>query len=281
MAANHQAQTFTFQFDTIRPGRAPASTYRQVPAERFAECFDKAADWVRAGTMSNQDKPLAQRVLFAAYVYGPGLAKRPVSELYRPEIERRLEELGLLALDRPRIVALLWADLGAGYRAYKVRKSTEVLDGFERPHVANHDLVPVEHGQERLAFGWAADRLWWPRGLWLDQPALLFCQYVGLVEPILQQIPQVSARMPDGKVVLAPCDLDRKGEANRPYPYIRPTRSRAKIQDHRARWPNAGEDLLWVPKEILIRRYGYGRDGLRSARADGISPLVTGCVTTS
>ena len=141
------ATTFTFQFDTIRPGEKPDTRYRSnIPPERFLECFDKAVNWTIEGTLANEDKPARKRTLYNAYVYGPGLAKRPCKELYRPEIEHRLEELGLLAIDRPRVVALLWADLnasgtGAGYRAYKVRQTTETLPDFERPHVTHYDLV--------------------------------------------------------------------------------------------------------------------------------------------
>jgi len=253
--------TFTFQFDTIypKPGSKPRvkTVYRRdIPADRVLERFDQAAEWTYA---DDSDKPRAQRTIRCSYVWGPGIRKTPCSAMYKPGVERQLEKLGLLAIDRPRIIAFLWADLGDGYMAYKVRKTTEALEGFERPHVTCYDLVTVEPAKTRYAFYHAKDLLWHDRGLWLSKPALIFSQHWQVTVDALKEIPQVACLMPNGKAYLAPCALDWKG-ADREYPYIKPTRSTRKIRNYRSRWPTAG-DVKWSPKSLLIDQYGWGLDG--------------------
>jgi len=242
---------YTIQFQTVQYGRVVRSEHRDnIPPEDVLDRFDQAAHW--AGNTS------APHTAYCAYVWGPGLRKTPCMGIYRAEVEQCLEAQGLLALDRPRFVALLWADLDNGYKASKVRKTTETLDGFERPNVTCYDLVPVEPDKVPLAFTWVSGRFWRDRGLWLGKPALLFSQHWQVTVDVLREIPQVAHLMVvDGEVYDAPVSFDWHGAGRQPYPYIKPTRTRTRIHEYRARWPLA-DDVKWTPKALLIKRHGYG-----------------------
>jgi len=205
------------------------------------EKFNAACEWRRVSISHN------------CSFYGPGIMKTTCDEYARTRLRDVLKPLGLVPLE-PVYVGLLWADLdGQGYWLYKIREGTEELPGFERPHTVAYSLVPVDPDKTRAAFAWAQEELWRPRGIWLGQPALLFCFDIMGVMEALPQIPQVRQCLAGGKLYFAPARYDWRGQDNTPYPYIKPTRARDRVQGLRSRYPTAG-DVLWTPTEILLRQ---------------------------
>ena len=243
----------TYAFEWRIDGKRIKTSY--VQRSNLWERFNQAAEWVYADPVRR-----------SASYYGPGVMRVLVGEYARNRLREILEPLGLVP-EEPHYIGLLWADLGQGYELHKIRKETEHLEGYERPHSLVYSLVRVDDDKIRAAFAWASDMIWRDHGVWInDKPALVFCFDVQGAYKALAEIERVRRLLHNGKVVDAPAAYDWNGVDN-DYPFIKPTRSRRKIQDHRSRWPSA-TDVLWTPKPLLIERYGYG------ANQGGLNPLL-------
>jgi hypothetical protein len=106
------------------------------------------------------------------------------------------------------------------------------------------------------AHSWARRQGWRDWGIWLDHcPALVFAADYQAVACGLADIPEVAKLLDDGEVIHAP--VRYRAQQRDPYPRIAPTRGQRKIQRLRAQYPTVEEDMAYVPKEVLIRRYGY------------------------
>ena len=241
--------TYTFEFEYTTPDGQQRWQTRTVPAKDLWQRFGEAADWRRAGTHEQ-----ARRVFF----YGPGVFRRVVDETARDRLVEVLEPLGLLPLDRPQYVGLLWADLGKGYVLHKIRKATVELEGYERPHVAVHTLEAVPGDKTQAGMRWARETCWKPYGCWINEkPALLWAGRLTVAAQALEDMLEVAPLLHNRRYLRAPCAYDWRGENNKPYPYIKPTRSVPQIHRQRARWPNA-LDVKWTPSEVLRERHGDG-----------------------
>jgi len=244
------ASVYTFEFRWQDAHHQTQLRKRYVPIAELWPKFDLAADWRRGGKPSD-----VRTVSF----YGPGISRSLCDELARDRLREVLEPLGLVPLE-PAYVGLLWARLDGedGYHLYKVRSESVILEGFERPYLIHHGLEQVDDDKVDQAFWWAQEKCWMSRGIWLnDCPALVFMGNHLTCWQALEDISEVARHFVNGRPLLAKVRYDYRGKENR-YPYMRPTRLRARIQDLRSRYPRATEDLAIVPTEVLRREYGEG-----------------------
>jgi len=242
-------QVYTFTFTFKANGQIRKQT-RRVPIAELWQKFNLAADWRREGVPEENRR---------SEVYGPGLSKVICDEYARRRLREILEPLGLVPIE-PEIIGLLWARLAGEdrYQLYKIRKETVELEGYERPHLIHHGLIPVSDDKVDAAFWWSTEKCWRDLGIWInDSPGLIIMSYVNTVKVALQDIPHIVPQLADGQVIRASVRFDYKGRANR-YPYMVPTRIKTRINDLRGRYPNATEDLAVVPTSILHASYGYG-----------------------
>lgn len=245
---------YTFEF-TYRSKQGMIKQHRRVPVGELWERFGQACDWRRSGP--------AEQVRSAS-VYGPGVYRTACTEYERDHLRSLLEPLGLVPFE-PAYVGLLWANLGHGYVLYKVRRETVEMEDYERPHVATTSLEPVDAEKVEAAFCWASEKCWHVKGVWVaDAPGLAWMGDWDTLANALQDCPQVARKLFEGRLITASVRYDWQNPTGS-YPYMRPTRLRARIQDLRARFPSAVEDLAVAPTCVLHRRYG---DGLPT----GISP---------
>ncbi len=248
-------RSYTFEFTIIGNGETKAFK-RRVHVDQLLERFDQAREWVEG----NNDG-LAR---FAS-VYGPGMQRRVCSEDTREWIVNKV--LPVYGPDHvgptpgaKRIIGLFWADRsgaeGTFYTMAKIVAQELIYEEFEQS-MTDYDLEEVAYMAQREAFTWAWKTNWRAFGFWFRRkPALVITGDLMRAQEALVGIPRVTERLETGKPERAPVryDADAKG----PYPFIAPTRSTPEIHRLRARYPTAGEDLAYVPLEILIHRHGHG-----------------------
>lgn len=242
---------YTFEFATIGPNSK--TSRRRVSAADLLEKFDQALAW-------RNEKPSR-----LCYVFGPGVMRTIVCQDARRHVERvhaeRTQSEQRQADQRKQWVGLAWGDLtnsvdGIEMVLYKCYRKVEEL-GFEQP-VAGYGLATIAPSDYDKAFRWAKEFGWRGIGFWYrDKPMLVFCGDPGEVQRAFSEMPNTGKHLETGQLERAPVRYARR-QTEPPYTFIQTTRSRRAIQQLRARYPNVGEDLKFVPSEILIRRHGYG-----------------------
>lgn len=242
---------YTFEFHWQDADNVTQKRVRRVPIAELWDKFDLACEWRR------NSKPSQVRT---ASVYGPGIMRRTCHEMSRDHLRETLEPLGLIPFE-PCYVGLVWASLAGsdGYHLYKVRQETAELDGFERPYVTQNALEMVDDEKVDTAFYWAMEKCWHPFPTWLnDRPAIAYCGDHSKCERAMANIGDIAPQLYDRRLIRSSVRFDWRGKEFRPYPYMKPTRLRTRIQDLRSRYPNASEDMAVVPRIVLERDYGRG-----------------------
>jgi hypothetical protein len=244
--------TFTFLIRG-RGSERDKTTKSKVKYPDLLGAIDKALEWW-----------LADPARHYAEVYGPGLAREPVTK------STRLYVLDKLATQIPnswRVIGLLWYDTnsgfapGAEYRLYKIRERDLVYPDMPDKRSTEYSLADVADEDRATALRWAYDHGWRDFGVWLrGRPALVFAADIDHALVIMPRTSELSLLANHGQIERAPVRYNWAA-IDPAYPLMSPTRSTRSIQKLRSRVPLASEDLAVTPLEILIQKYGY--DGKR------------------
>ena len=246
---NQPNATYTFEFTILEKGNVRTHR-RQVPKRDLLARYDDAMKWV-----SESPKHMA-------HVYGPQVGRSTVDKDTRNYIITHvLHDATDLEANKPTIIGLFYADLNdslapAEMVLWKVVRTVEHWEGFEKPHMS-YTLKRVAKDNEQKAFAWARVKGWKDWGTWYrGRPALVFSPDSHQVDAALSDMFDIAKHLEAGRLIRAPVRYSRRQD-QRPYRYIQTTRTRRDIQRMRSDYPTAGEDMKYVPQEILIRKYGY------------------------
>jgi hypothetical protein len=257
--------TFTFYFQQITEEEGYQEETRQTDSRQLWIRLQQAKQWQEAApgrTVSVEGRGLMREVLNPA--------------LYRYLLKELIPSLPEAQRPKPpgkQIIGLLWMDVHGmeelnGYKLFKVVRQHEHWSDFERSHVEHYleEVDPtkwidaIKHARKKL--------LWTDKGIWINRkPALLFSGQPDVALVSLLDIRDITSKLePDlqGQIPFAPVRYSPNTMVYA-YPWMRTTRDRGKIQRLGHAYPTAPEDKMWVPKELLIRRYGYHKPSRLSA----------------
>jgi hypothetical protein len=231
--------TYTFTFTTYPDGELRQCT-RHVPLEDLLHKYNQSVQWME----NRKDGSTFS-------VHGPGLMRSA------PDPRTRRYIVENLAPASKRCLGLVWLSLdGSGeYDMHKVYRSTETWAEFA-DQVDVYSLDPVDPDKHAEAFKWAKEIGWRDWGVWFQgRPALVFAADFRPIAEAFEEMPKTAPHLDGGKLQQAPVKYSVT-QVSLPYPMIRTCRKRATIQRLRSRYPTAGEDLAYIPEEILYQRYG-------------------------
>jgi len=242
------AYTFTFNVRPRPHARAVDVGDRTVPAAELWDRMDDAERW----TKKNPE-------LRYVTIQGPGLYGSPViTPDTRARLHETLDTSGTVPVPQ-RLIGILWAKLDQEtYTLYKLYRSSEKLEGYERPYTLVHALEAVDPAKTLAGFQWVKVKRWMEVGVWInDAPAILWthpAEYTAC-EAALKDHPQTAPSVGDG-LIRAPVrySFRKGGERSTRYaenlPYIKPTRSQARVIALRRQYPTAWDTLL-TPIPVL------------------------------
>lgn len=165
------------------------------------------------------------------------------------------------------LLAVAWMDLGGGsaphLAMYKVWRKIETWEQCEVP-ITLHELEQVPSENYDTAFRWLREHHWRSCGSWYRaKPGLIWSPDFQEVQKVFEDLAVTGRYLEKGhnRLERAPIRYDWR-QTERPFVYLRTTRSRRDLWALRAKYPNAGE-LSFVPASALHRQFGLGLDWSR------------------